>query len=99
MLQRQSTVFIASQFSSIPVRNAPKFELFPNPTANAIYVKGENLMHVEVIDQQGRIVHIQNLQGRNVETLFLGSLPAGNYIVRIKDKSKKTAAKPLQIRR
>jgi len=74
------------------------FEIFPNPASSAVTIKGEGLSQVMVFDQQGRPIRRQNLHGQEEETLQLGHLPAGNYILQVLGNDGKMVAKPLQIR-
>ncbi|MBP6811372.1 MAG: T9SS type A sorting domain-containing protein [Saprospiraceae bacterium] len=75
------------------------FKIFPNPANSAVTIQGEGLTQAMVFDQQGRPVRSQSLQGQGEETLQLGNLPAGNYILQVLGNDGKMGAKPLQIRR
>jgi hypothetical protein len=75
------------------------FDIFPNPANTSVTIQGEDLRQVLVFDAQGRLVHLQNLQGQVQENIQLGNLLTGNYLFHVLDRSGKTAAKPLQIRR
>lgn len=75
------------------------FDVFPNPASTSVTIQGEGLRQVLVFDAQGRLVHLQNLQGQVQESFQLGNLLTGNYILHVLDRSGKSASKPLQIRR
>ncbi|MFN0175834.1 MAG: T9SS type A sorting domain-containing protein [Saprospiraceae bacterium] len=75
------------------------FKIFPNPANSAVTIKGEGLSQAMVFDQQGRPVRSQNLHGQGEESLQLGNLPTGNYILQVLGNDGKMGAKPLQIKR
>lgn len=85
--------FVATQ---APVFAA--FDVFPNPASTSVTLKGEGFDHAMIFDQQGGLVRTQRLQGQQEETLLLGNLPAGNYILQVVGKNGLSGARPIQIR-
>lgn len=85
--------FVATQAPEFTV-----FDVFPNPASTSITIKSEGFDHAMIFDQQGGLVRTQRLQGQSEETLLLGNLPAGNYILQVVGKDGNSGAKPIQIR-
>ncbi len=75
------------------------FQAFPNPANTSITVKGSGLHQAKIFDLQGLLHGTHNLRGQDEVVLFLGPIPAGNYLLQVMDNSGKTGTKPLQIRR
>jgi len=88
-----------SEFVDAQTPLLAEFQVYPNPTSSAVTIKGEGLSQAIVFDQQGRPVRSQRLHGQWDETLHLGNLPAGNYLLQVLGNDGKMGAKPLQIRR
>ena len=74
-------------------------EVFPNPASTFVTLKSQELNYAMIFDQQGRIVRSQKLQGQTQETLQLGNLFPGNYLLQVLGNDAKVTTKPLQIRR
>jgi len=79
--------------------SAANFTIFPNPASTSVTLESEGLTHINLFDQQGRLVRSQGLQGQAQETLQLGNLPTGNYLLQVFGSDGKIGAKSLQIRR
>ena len=73
------------------------FHVYPNPANTFFMVEGEDLTHVQLFDSYGRLVGSQSLFEQGQETIQLGNLPTGNYILQVIGKNGKIGAKPLQI--
>ncbi len=86
------------KFVSAQTPEFTPFEVFPNPASTSITLTGTGLSRAMIFDLQGKLVLMQTLQGQAPETLRLGTLPSGNYILQVLSKDGKLAAKPLQIR-
>lgn len=88
-----------TEFVSTQIPYPIAFDVFPNPASTAITLKGERFTHVRFFDSLGKLVYSQGCQDSAEQTLQLGHLPAGNYLLQVMDRSGKTGTKPLQIRR
>lgn len=87
-----------AEFVSTHAPEFAAFDVFPNPASTFVTLKGEGFDHAMIFDQQGGLVRTQRLQGQSEETLLLGNLPAGNYILQVVGKDGHTGARPIQIR-
>lgn len=87
------------EFVSTHTLSQANFVVFPNPASTSITLKGEGFLHAHIIDLQGRPVRSQSLHGQGDETIQLGNLPSGNYILQVVGANGKGAVKPLQIMR
>ncbi len=74
------------------------FQAFPNPASTTLTLQGENLTQAKIFDQQGRQVRAQILHGQAEETIQLGNLLTGNYLLQAIGADGKVGAKSLQIR-
>lgn len=66
-----------------------KIQIAPNPTSNSFIINGINgdQNQVQIVDLTGKIIQeFQSVQ--NKQTLNLGSIPKGNYIIKINSKYK-----------
>jgi hypothetical protein len=71
---------------------SPKFELYPNPIEDILYIKFNptfdiNSIIINVFDMKGSLVFKSGYK----DNYNLSSLPAGTYIVSVKDKKSSTA--------
>ena len=64
---------------SISITSMPAVTVYPNPTANRISVNGAMVLEIEVISLEGR----RCLSVKDVNTVDLGGLPTGVYMLRI----------------
>lgn len=88
-----------AEFTSADIPLLLPFSLFPNPASTSVTLKSEGLRHANIFDQQGRPVRSQSLAGQPQESLQLGNLPTGTYLVQVLDADGKIGIKPLQIKR
>ena len=63
-----------------------RFTVSPTPAQSVIYIKGNNIQLVQVIDNAGRIVLTEKVNNQNVHQLSVSHLAKGLYMVNIKDK-------------
>lgn len=75
-----------------------QFSIFPNPATTQITLQSQGLTQINLLDLLGRQISTHKLSGQSEETLHLGHLPAGNYLLQALDKNGATGTKPLQIR-
>jgi hypothetical protein len=63
------------------------FKVWPNPANDVVMVelRGVGIANVVLYDLQGRIVYSQNLSNSPTATLNVKPLPAGVYVLRVKD--------------
>ncbi len=57
--------------------------VYPNPTANRIYIQAENITKAELFDLMGRKV-----RSTNQSLIDISNLSRGNYILQVKTKNK-----------
>ncbi len=74
-----------SKIREVNISGIPTLSLYPNPTVDALRIKGFAGGPVRVIDQQGRRVLQRNLA--EFEPLSVQALPAGVYVVQIKNEA------------
>ena len=60
-----------------------RISVYPNPTANRIYIQGENVLRAELFDLRGRKV-----RSTNQSQIDMSSLSRGNYILQVKTQNK-----------
>ena len=59
--------------------------VYPNPTANRIYIQGENILQAELFDLTGR-----KIITTNQKQIDLGNIPTGSYILQVTAQNNKT---------
>ena len=62
-----------------------KFNIYPNPANDRIFIEGEFIKNVEIIDINGRIVAAKTIAS-NVATMDISNLTQGIYFVKISNK-------------
>ena len=60
-----------------------RISVYPNPTANRIYIQGENVLRAELFDLRGRKV-----RSTNQSQIDMSTLSRGNYILQVKTQNK-----------
>ncbi len=90
--------FYYTEFVSTNAPLLADFQIIPNPTSSVVVLKSKGLTRVQIFDNQGQLMHSQQLSGQAEETLRVGELPAGNYFLQVTSSDGKIGAKPLQIR-
>ena len=60
-----------------------RISVYPNPTANRIYIQGENVLQAELFDLRGRKV-----RSSNQSQIDMSNLSSGNYILQVKTRNK-----------
>jgi hypothetical protein len=91
--------FYYDEFVSTQTLSPANFEVFPNPASSWITLKGEGFLHAYILDQQGRPVHTQRLNGQGDQTIQVGNLPTGNYLLQVIGVDGTLGVKSLQIMR
>jgi YD repeat-containing protein len=74
------------------------FLLFPNPTTDVVTLKGTNMLSADIFNVKGELVTSSPLFGADEKTFQLGSIPAGNYFLRLLTKDGKVSTKLFQVR-
>lgn len=87
-----------AEFVSTHAPEFAAFDIFPNPANTSVTIKSDGFDQAIIFNQQGGLVRAQRLQGQPEETLLLGNLPAGNYILQVVGKDGSSGAKSIQIR-
>lgn len=76
--------------SSIAEQPAINLNLWPNPTADILYIQADQLItSVTVTDIQGRVV--QECSGENIKKINLGKLKMGSYVLEVNSSGMKVA--------
>lgn len=75
----------STQYSKVELLNVfqtiDAISIFPNPATSIITIKGNQLQYVHLMDAQGRSVLKKPLNGNNVQSIQVGTLPSGIYII------------------
>ncbi len=78
-----------------------RLEIFPNPTANDVYVTldnvGEQGVLLSVIDKAGRLVLSQKLTQGDEERVSLANLPAGIYYITVDQDGERYTQKVIKM--
>jgi hypothetical protein len=61
--------------------NESRFNIFPNPAGDNIYIQGEKFVKAALYDMKGQLV--LNSVNPNIN---ISTLPAGNYILKIESE-------------
>ncbi|HVX51345.1 MAG TPA: kelch repeat-containing protein, partial [Chitinophagaceae bacterium] len=70
-----------TNIAMVSVSNQIKATIYPNPVKNVLYLQGENIKTVIIIDNTGREVFKQNVTG-TTQVINLSSFAAGKYTLR-----------------
>ena len=62
-----------------------RISVYPNPTANRIYIQGENIFQAELFDLTGR-----RIITTNQKQIDLGNISTGSYILQVTPQNNKT---------
>ena len=62
-----------------------KISVYPNPTANRIYIQGENVFRAELFDLRGRKV-----KATNQKQIDLSEITSGSFILKVTTENNKT---------
>ena len=62
-----------------------RISVYPNPTANRIYIQGENIFQAELFDLTGR-----KIITTNQKQIDLGNISTGSYILQVTPQNNKT---------
>jgi len=72
------------------IQNSKSNFIYPNPTSDFINIELENIQSIEIIDIQGRL---QKRIIGNQKNLWIGDIPSGLYVIRIKMENKMLSKK------
>jgi hypothetical protein len=59
--------------------------VYPNPTANRIYIQGENVLQAELFDLRGR-----KIKTTNQKQIDLNDITSGSFILKVKTDNNNT---------
>ena len=93
-----SVVTLTLTFSGTPgvvdVEETPDVHVYPNPTVNVVHVEAEGMTHVEVYDNEGRVLQNRDVEnGAVTTTLDLSYYASGIYYIRVHTPSSITIQK------
>jgi hypothetical protein len=71
---------------SVKLNSASALSISPNPARNIVYVKGNNIQQILLIDNTGKVVLTEKVNNRNVHQLNISKFAKGLYMVSIIDK-------------
>lgn len=91
-----SVVAIDSIPESIGEDRALQFSVHPNPATEAVRIEGHGLSEVQLLDISGRTVLRESIVS-NRHTLRLAGVPAGLYLVELRDAQGRRAAERIVI--
>jgi len=63
--------------------NSNQLTVYPNPSKEAVTIKGNHIVSVQMIDNMGRVVKVVSLKDATNPSLSVSNLPAGVYHLRI----------------
>lgn len=91
-----------SVFELREVQEEVIFEIFPNPAQEYITVQNagytsENVIRIEIINSQGKVVLTNKKMNTASQNINLGSLPTGMYVIRILDGEHEVQKQMLEI--
>ena len=58
-------------------------KVYPNPTVNIVNVEAEQMSHVEIYDNEGRVLQNRDTYDASHVTLDLSYYPSGIYYIRV----------------
>ena len=67
------------------LRSQSSISVYPNPTANRIFIQGENVLQAELFDLRGR-----KIKATNQNQLDLSDLGSGSFIIKVTTENNKT---------
>ena len=67
----------------VDISSVSEVKVYPNPTVNIIHVEAEQMSHVEIYDNEGRVLQNRDTYDASSVTLDLSYYPSGIYYVRI----------------
>jgi DNA-binding beta-propeller fold protein YncE len=74
-----------SKVVSISLASNSSFSISPNPAKDVVFVSGNNLIEVKIIDNTGRVVMTKQLGNVNNASISIPGIAKGLYIVQMKD--------------
>lgn len=78
------------------------FSIYPNPASDVVYIQqkgsGSYASHLDVYDMSGKLLMSRGLENTEINTIATSSLPAGLYLVNLKDANGNTSAHKLSIK-
>lgn len=67
----------------VEVTTTTEVKVYPNPTVNVVNVEAEQMSHVEIYDNEGRVLQNRDTYDVSRVTLDLSYYPSGIYYVRV----------------
>lgn len=84
-VDKDSKSFYTS-ISLVTLSNTNKFAVFPNPAKTTVFVIGQNLAEINIVDYSGKKLISKVVNGANNISIDISTLPKGVYIIQMKDK-------------
>ncbi len=88
--------FTYSPIVNIAIKNKHQFTVWPNPASSYLYVKGDGLQHVEIVDNTGKLVFSKKSRAGN--PIDVSQLAKGMFTIKLTNKQKEVQIEKILIR-
>ena len=62
------------------------FTVYPNPAKDVLYVSGNNVNEVRILDSTGKVIVVQKFNNTNHTGINISGISKGFYIISVKNK-------------
>jgi hypothetical protein len=80
----------------VEVSETTEVKVYPNPTVNVVNVDAEQMSHVEIYDNEGRVLQNRDTYDASHVTLDLSYYPSGIYYIRVHTPNRITIQKVIK---
>lgn len=80
----------------VEVSETTEVKVYPNPTVNTVNVEAEQMSHVEIYDNEGRVLQNRDTYDASHVTLDLSYYPSGIYYIRVHTPNRITIQKVIK---
>ena len=80
----------------VEVSETTEVKVYPNPTVNVVNVEAEQMSHVEIYDNEGRVLQNRDTYDASHVTLDLSYYPSGLYYIRVHTPNRITIQKVIK---
>ena len=74
-----NTIEFPLSIKAAKANNRNDIKVYPNPSTGKIYIEGENIVNIEILNGMGQII-IETKENRNLD---IGNHPVGIYFIRV----------------